>query len=522
VGSCDNKTYCLDALTGAHVWNYTTGGWVCGSSPAVVDGKVYVGSWDNNVYCLNALTGAKIWSYATGDSVFPSPAVADGMVFVGSMDGKVYAFGNVVRSEDYPTIQAAINNATAGATVLVAPGVYHESLVINKTLTIIGLPGSSPIFSGGGSGIAITLLPGASGSIIAGIVITHWDQGILIIDASDCKIYSNIMSLMNSNGIGLEGTNAANNFIYSNIFQDNTVAVNLTASSTNNTIYKNIISFNYIGFNLESSGNVIYANTISENQLGIDMSNSNGNIIYHNNFINNKENAKSEQYFNAWDNGYPTGGNYWSNYTGVDEKSGLNQDIIGSDSIGDTNYTIAVNNIDRYPLMKPFNPHDIGIANVITSKTVVGQGFTLRIDLKILNYGIYNETFTITAYANGDVMAAQTITLTRTNSTTITFTWNTTGVAKGNYAIRIEAGTVLDETDTTDNTYLGCTIMVSIPGDVNGDRLVDISDLVITVGTIPSAPGWPNWNPNADINDDGACDISDLVICVGNVPSGPW
>jgi len=521
VGSYDSKVYCLDASTGASIWNYTTGDWVY-SSPAVADGKVYVGSGDSKVYCLNAITGNSIWNYTTGSCVYSSPAVADGMVFIGSSDSIVYAFGSIVRTEDYRTVQEAINVAAPGSTVLVTPGIYHESLIINKTLTIIGLPGSAPIFAGGGSGIAVTLLPSASGSIIAGVVITHWDQGILIIDASDCKIYSNIMSLMNSNGIGLEGINAANNFIYSNIFQENTVAVNLTASSTNNTIYKNIVSFNYIGFNLESGGNIIYANTISENQVGIDISNSNGNIIYHNNFINNNESAKSEQYFNAWDNGYPTGGNYWSDYTGVDDKSGPNQDVVGSDGIGDTNYTIAVNNIDRYPLMKPFNPHDIGIANVITSKTVVGQGFNLRIDLKILNYGIYNETFTITAYANGDVMAAQTITLTRTNSTTITFTWHTTGVAKGNYAIMIEAGTVLDETDTTDNTYLGCTIMVSIPGDVNGDRLVDISDLVITVGTIPSAPGWPNWNPNADINGDGACDISDLVICVGNVPSGPW
>jgi len=515
VGSYDSKVYCLNASTGASIWNYTTGDWVY-SSPAVADGKVYIGSGDSKVYCLNAITGNSIWNYTTGGCVYSSPAVADGMVFIGSSDSIVYAFGSIVRTEDYPTVQEAINVAAPGSTVLVAPGIYHESLVINKTLTIIGLPGSAPIFVGGGSGIAVTLLPSASGSIIAGVVITHWDQGILIIDASDCKIYSNIMSLMNNNGITLEGNNAANNLIYSNIFQENTVAVNLTASSTNNTIYKNIITSNNIGLSVESSGHIIYANTISENQLGIDMSNSNGNIIYHNNFINNKENAKSEQYFNAWDNGYPSGGNYWNNYMGVDEKSGANQDVFGSDGIGDTNYTIAVNNIDRYPLLQPFNPHDIGITNVITSKTVVGQGFTLCIDLKILNYGIYNETFAVTAYVNTITITTQIISLTRRNSTTITFTWNTTGFAKGNYTIRAYAWPVLDETDTENNNLVDGLIKVTVIGDINGDFKVDIKDLVLVIKHYGSYPGHPikPWNPNADVNCDNKVDIKDLVLLI--------
>jgi len=464
VGSYDNKLYCLDALTGERIWSYTTDGYV--GSPCVADNKVYVVSLDGKMYCFDASTGAPIWSYTTGGGIDIPPAVADGVVFVGSSDHKVYAFGNVVRSEDYNTIQEAIDAAPPGATVIIAPGIYHESIVVNKTLTIIGLPGSSPTFSGGGSGIAITLLPGASGSIIAGIVITHWDQGILIIDATNVKIYDNIMSLMNYNGITLEGTNAADNLIYSNIFQDNTVAVNLTASSANNTIYKNIISSNNIGLSLESSGHIIYANTISENQLGIDISNSNGNIIYHNNFINNKENAKSEQYSNAWDNGYPSGGNYWSNYTSVDDKSGSNQDVVGSDSIGDTQYTIAVNNIDRYPLMQPFNPHDIGITNVITSKTVVGQGFNLCIEIKILNYGMYTETFTVTAYANTTIIATQTITLANRNSTTITFAWNTTGFVKGNYTIWAYAWPVQNETDTTDNNCADGSVLITKVGDL--------------------------------------------------------
>jgi outer membrane protein assembly factor BamB len=88
-GSYDDKVYCLDALTGAHIWNYTADDDPV-SAPAVAGGKVYIGSWDKKVYCLNASTGAQIWNYTTGNSVGSSPAVAGGKVYTGSGDKKVY------------------------------------------------------------------------------------------------------------------------------------------------------------------------------------------------------------------------------------------------------------------------------------------------------------------------------------------------------------------------------------------------------------------------------------------------
>ena len=526
VGSYDNRVYCLNALTGAHIWNYTTGYYVT-SSPAIVDDKVYVGSCDNKTYCLDALTGAQIWSYTTGNFVGSSPAVADGVVFTGSDDGIVYAFGSVVRvPEDYKTVQEAIDAADPGTTIWVAPGIYNESLVINETITIIGKLGSEPVFNGGGSGIAITLLPGASGSIIAGIVITNWDQGILIIDATNVKIYDNIMSLINCDGITLEGSNAADNLIYSNIFQENTVAINLTTSTTSNTIYKNIITSNNIGLSLKSSGNNITANIIAENQVGIDLSNSNNNIIYHNNFVSNDIQVSiSTSTGNTWDNGCPSGGNYWSIYTSVDLYHGPSQNETGSDGINDTQYTIAINNIDRYPLVHPFSAHDIGIPNVITAKIVIGQGYTSSIDLKILNYGMYDETFTLILYANKSIIAMQTITLTRRNSTIVTFVWDTSGFAKGKYSISAYVWPVPGETDTADNNFTGGWVRVSMVGDLTGgtpspwgfvpDGKVDGKDIAIVALCFGSAPGCSPpyvWNPNSDVNNDVKIDGKDIAI----------
>jgi hypothetical protein len=52
--------------------------------------------------------------------------------------------------------------------------------------------------------------------------------------------------------------------------------------------------------------------------------------------------ADSWGYDNTWDDGYPSGGNYWSDYNGYDSDH---------DGIGDTPYFIDENNTDHYPLM---------------------------------------------------------------------------------------------------------------------------------------------------------------------------
>jgi parallel beta-helix repeat protein len=470
VGSYDHRVYCLDALTGAQIWNYTTGSYVF-SSPAVADGKVYVGSYDSKVYCFNAYTGDRIWSYTTGWYVASSPAVSDGVVFIGSLDKAVYALGDVIRvPENYVTIQAAINAAAPGATISIALGTYHDSLVINKPLIILGRKGSgNPVFDGGGSGIAVILLPGASGSTISGIIITHYNQGVFILNSSNCKIYDNTMSLMVSSGIALQGSSAANNRIYNNIFQGNNIAINLTKSSINNMIYHNSFVDNAVP---------IYVSMVAAN---------------------------------AWDDGYPSGGNYWSALAKVDLKHGPLQNEIGSDGIVDINYTIAVNNVDRYPLVKPFSTDDIGITSVTTSKTVIGQGSTLHINVKILNYGLNDETFTITVRANVLIIATPTITLTKRNSITIAFAWNTTGFVKGNYTIWAYAWPVPGETDTTDNTLVYGTVKVTIPGDVDGNFLVDIYDVTAICICYDSKIGQPLYNPNCDLDGNGIIDIFDVT-----------
>src|SRR5260370_11106952 len=72
-------------------WTAITGDRIY-STPAVVNGVVYVGSWDHKLYALNATTGTTLWTATTGDYIQSSPAVVNGIVYVGSYDGKLYAF----------------------------------------------------------------------------------------------------------------------------------------------------------------------------------------------------------------------------------------------------------------------------------------------------------------------------------------------------------------------------------------------------------------------------------------------
>lgn len=82
VGSGDHKVYCFDAMTGQKLWEFTTNGEVA-SSPAIVDGKVYIGSIACALYCLNASTGAQVWVSYLPDQIQSSPTVANGKVYVG-------------------------------------------------------------------------------------------------------------------------------------------------------------------------------------------------------------------------------------------------------------------------------------------------------------------------------------------------------------------------------------------------------------------------------------------------------
>jgi parallel beta-helix repeat protein len=148
-----------------------------------------------------------------------------------------------------------------------------------------------------------------------------------------------------------------------NIITNNTVLSNTgwglkLESSSGNTVTDNNISINRNGIHLSDSsdGNTITNNNVTSNtEWGINLSSSSNNLIYHNYFIENLNQSYDDTSIgNQWDSGYPTGGNYWSDYGGVDKNYGPNQNMPGSDGIGDSPYKINPSSWDYYPLWKPY------------------------------------------------------------------------------------------------------------------------------------------------------------------------
>ncbi|MEM4713499.1 MAG: C25 family cysteine peptidase [Candidatus Bathyarchaeia archaeon] len=211
------------------------------------------------------------------------------------------------------------------------------------------------------------VLDGA-GYTIQGLV-GKYGAGIRLIERSNVTI-RNIVITNCLYGIYFELTNRS--VISGCTAQGNTHGIFLYKSSNNKLTGNSLTSNSYgIAFMFLSNNNIVYENWITNNQ-GRDAGAvwfyySSNNAFDHNVFINNYRHVYDAAWdcsdplliapsINIWDDDYPSGGNYWSGYTGQDLYWGPCQDRLGSDGIGDTPYIIDVNNKDRYPLMNPYRP----------------------------------------------------------------------------------------------------------------------------------------------------------------------
>ena len=161
--------------------------------------------------------------------------------------------------------------------------------------------------------------------------------------------------------------------------------------------------------------------------------------------------------------------------------------------------------------------HDVSIAAMTSSKTVVGQGFTLNVNVTVTNQGAYSEIFDITTYANTTIIdTLADVTLTSGDSTTIIIIWNTTDFAKGNYIISASATLVTGELDTFDNTHTDGAVFVTIAGDIDGDQYVGSADAGVLNGAYGTYEEDPLYVPEADFDGDGYIGSADAGILNGN------
>jgi parallel beta-helix repeat protein len=176
--------------------------------------------------------------------------------------------------------------------------------------------------------------------------------------------------IFNNSNAGINILHSAHyNLISDNILKSNIVGLwigSILSASNGNIIANNTVTSNQRrGIEVSGDENVIINNTVAGNEEGgIYIRDGAGNRIYHNH-LNNRKNAYDAE-SNIWDNGYPAGGNYWSDYPGSDIYRGVGQDEPGNDSIGDTPYIIDENSRDNYPFIGIYIP-PISISNVTVS-----------------------------------------------------------------------------------------------------------------------------------------------------------
>jgi len=221
----------------------------------------------------------------------------------------------------------------------------------------------------------------SSNNTIFGNNITNNEEGIyLYFNSNNNTVSGNNITANNDYGIWLSGS-SNNNSICGNNITNNERGIFIYESS-NNSITGNNITNNVWSMELQhSSRNTISRNTIAASYEEISLADSSNNNIYHNSFIDDSPRVYDYSWdfseippsINVWDDGYPSGGNYWSDYAGVDLFSGPYQNETGSDGIGDTSYVIDENNTDRYPLMGPFNSFNTSVGypvDIISNSTI--------------------------------------------------------------------------------------------------------------------------------------------------------
>ncbi len=164
-------------------------------------------------------------------------------------------------------------------------------------------------------------------------------------------IFNNTIDGFTGVGINIDGVGTNNIEIKNNQISNTYRGIYIWTGANHILVDNNEISNCECGIRISSNithNNTITNNTLTENGVGLAFDDPKDNNIYHNVFVGNTYQANNSGVNNLWDDGYPSGGNYWSDYHGSDSNG---------DGIGDIPYSNIGGSVwvqDNYPLMEPF------------------------------------------------------------------------------------------------------------------------------------------------------------------------
>src|SRR2546427_12683964 len=161
----------------------------------------------------------------------------------------------------------------------------------------------------------------------------------------------------------------------------------------------------------------------------------------------------------------------------------------------------------------------VSIAGIVLPRNIMYNQISskpLNATIIVRNDAPYNETITVgfsLLNITGTIFLSvnQTEPLLASAAINLTFTVQTQSLPRGNYTMIAHAFPVQGQTDISNNTMTSL-LQVHIPGDINGDGIVNIIDLSIVGSHFGSIRGGSNYLPAADLNNDGVINIVDLSI----------
>ncbi len=196
----------------------------------------------------------------------------------------------IIVPDDFSTIQKAIDNADEGDTIFVKSATYFETLVIDKSVYLIGDNPNTTIIDGNYTQVYNVIEITSNNVKITGFTIQrsggvkYYERaGIHIEYSNGNNISYNIITDNYGDGIRLEGS--SNNLILeNNIIENFRSGIAIMDSSHNNTINGNTLTDNFSGIYVSDSDNQnILQNIVKlSGNNGIDIDDSSNNEIFGN------------------------------------------------------------------------------------------------------------------------------------------------------------------------------------------------------------------------------------------------
>jgi parallel beta-helix repeat protein len=336
-------------------------------------------------------------------------------------------------------------------------------------------------------------------------------DGIFLMDS----LYNNITNnTANANSHGVYIRYSLYNNITNNTASNNGYGIRLDRSSNNKLTNSNVNSNNYYGILLSYSNNNNLTNNIASNNRlfgGIYVEGSSNNLIFHNNLVDNNNNAyDSNPANNDWHHPVLLEGNYWSDYTGVDDGSGTGKHAIAGDGIGDTDIPHPGANYDNYPFMKESGWLIQADLEITGTWICWPDSCTICYNVTNIGTGTAPACHNTALYVDGVAVTHDHVPVDLAPNASFIgwfddYTWRYTPPSD-NITVCADNNETIDELDETNN----CVTNIWMCGDVNCDGKVTMSDVrkMFNRYLDPNYPLDLPWA--ADVNCDGKVTMSDV------------